>query len=235
MNITVRPSDTRGPTRLDWLDSRHTFSFGHYYDPRHMGFGSLRVINEDIVAAGGGFAPHSHANMEIVSIVLEGTLAHRDSLGTVQTLVPGEVQRMSAGSGIQHSEFNGADDKPVHFLQIWILPERDNTAPGYAQKMFPFANRHGRWLPLVNPDGSDGALSIGQDARLFVTRLDAGESLEYVTVPSRKLWLQVASGNIIVGEKQLNFGDGAAISGETTIRVSATADQTELYLFDLAP
>ena len=235
MNITVRPSDTRGPTRLDWLDSRHTFSFGHYYDPRHMGFGPLRVINEDIVAAGGGFAPHSHANMEIVSIVLDGTLAHRDSLGTVQTLVPGEVQRMSAGSGIQHSEFNGADDKPVHFLQIWILPERDNTAPGYAQKMFPFADRHGRWLPLVNPDGSDGALSIGQDARLFVTRLDAGESLEYMTAPGRKLWLQMAAGKVIVGEKALNFGDGAAISGETTINVSAMTDQTELYLFDLAP
>ena len=235
MNITIRPSETRGPTRLDWLDSRHTFSFGHYYDPRHMGFGPLRVINEDKVAPGGGFAPHSHANMEIVSIVLDGTLAHRDSLGTVQTLVPGEVQRMSAGSGIQHSEFNGADDAPVHFLQIRILPERENTAPGYAQKLFPFADRHGRWLPLVNPDGADGALSIGQDARLFVTRLAAGETLDYTTQPGRKLWLQVASGAANVGENALKTGDGAAIVGEKKITVSATSDQTELYLFDLTP
>lgn len=235
MNITYRPSETRGPTRLDWLDSRHTFSFGHYYDPRHMGFGPLRVINEDIVAGGGGFAPHSHANMEIISIVLDGTLAHRDSLGTVQTLVPGEVQRMSAGSGIQHSEFNGAKDKPVHFLQIWILPDRENTAPGYAQKTFPLTDRHGRWLPLVNPDGSDGALSIQQDARLFVTRLGAGQALDYAAAAGRKLWLQVASGSVIVGEQVLNVGDGAAIVGESTIHVASTAGDTELYLFDLAP
>lgn len=234
MTITLRPSDTRGPTRLDWLDSRHTFSFGHYYDPRHMGFGPLRVINEDTVAPGAGFPPHSHANMEIVSIVLDGTLAHRDSLGTVQTLVPGEVQRMSAGSGIQHSEFNGAKDAPVHFLQIWILPERENTAPGYVQKMFPFEDRQGRWLPLLNPDGSDGALSIGQDALLFVTRLDAGAALDYRARPGRKLWLQLASGQVSIGEKTLNSGDGAAIVGETEINVTAAADQTELYLFDLA-
>lgn len=235
MNITVRTSDTRGPTRLDWLDSRHTFSFGHYYDPRHMGFGPLRVINEDKVAAGGGFAPHSHSNMEIISIVLDGVLAHRDSLGNVQTLVPGEVQRMSAGSGIQHSEFNGAKDKPVHFLQIWIMPDRDNTAPGYAQKMFAEADRRGRWLPLVNPEGSEGALSILQDARLFGTRLEAGESLSYTTVPGRKLWMQVAAGAVNVGDHSLKAGDGAAIVGETGFDVVATADGTELYLFDLVP
>ncbi|MBB5208129.1 pirin family protein [Chiayiivirga flava] len=235
MNITVRTSDTRGPTRLDWLDSRHTFSFGHYYDPRHMGFGPLRVINEDKVAAGGGFAPHSHRNMEIISIVLDGTLAHKDSLGNVQTLVPGEVQRMSAGSGIQHSEFNGDKDRPVHFLQIWIMPDRENTAPGYAQTMFPLEDRRGRWLPLVNPDGSDGALSIRQDARLFGTVLDAGESLDYAAALNRKLWLQVAAGSVRVGENTLNAGDGAAIVGETAVNVSAVADGTELYLFDLVP
>lgn len=235
MNITIRTSDSRGPTRLDWLDSRHTFSFGHYYDPRHMGFGPLRVINEDKVAAGGGFAPHSHSNMEIISIVLDGTLAHKDSLGNVQTLVPGEVQRMSAGSGIQHSEFNGAKDKPVHFLQIWVMPDRDNTAPGYAQKMFPAADRRGRWLPLVNPEGSEGALSILQDARLFGTRLEAGEMLSYATAPGRKLWLQVAAGAVHVGDHALKAGDGASIVGETGFDVAAAADGTELYLFDLVP
>lgn len=235
MNITIRSSESRGSTRLDWLDSRHTFSFGHYYDPRHMGFGPLRVINEDTVAAGGGFAPHSHSNMEIISIVLDGTLAHKDSLGNVQTLVPGEVQRMSAGSGIQHSEFNGDKDKPVHFLQIWIMPDRENTAPGYAQTMFPAEDRRGRWLPLVNPDGSDGALSILQDARLFGTVLHAGESLDYAAAPNRKLWLQVAAGSVRVGEHALNAGDGAAIVGEMAVNVSALADGTELYLFDLVP
>lgn len=235
MNITVRSSESRGPTRLDWLDSRHTFSFGHYYDPRHMGFGPLRVINEDKVAAGGGFAPHSHANMEIISIVLDGTLAHKDSLGNVQTLVPGEVQRMSAGSGIQHSEFNGAKDKPVHFLQIWIMPDRDNVAPGYAQKMFPDADRRGRWLPLVNPEGSDGALSIQQDARLFGARLEVGEALDYSASPGRKLWLQVARGSVNFGDQVLNAGDGASIVGETAIRLVGAAAATELYLFDLVP
>lgn len=235
MNITVRKSDTRGPTRLDWLDSRHTFSFGHYYDPRHMGFGPLRVINEDRVAPGGGFAPHSHANMEIISIVLDGTLAHRDSLGNVQTLVPGEVQRMSAGSGIQHSEFNGAQDKPVHFLQIWIMPERENTPPGYAQKTFPTADRRGRWLPLVNREGSDGALLIGQDAILVGTVLDADQALHYRAAPGRKQWLQVARGALVVAGQRLAVGDGAAITQSTDIDVVGDADGTEAYLFDLVP
>lgn len=235
MNITYRSSDSRGPTRLDWLDSRHTFSFGHYYDPRHMGFGPLRVINEDKVAAGGGFAPHSHANMEIISIVLDGTLAHKDSLGNVQTLVPGEVQRMSAGTGVQHSEFNGAKDKPVHFLQVWIMPDRDNTAPGYAQQMFPLEARRGRWLPLLHPQGIDGALTIQQDARLFGTVLDRGQALHYDTTQGRKQWLQVARGALLVDGQRLAAGDGAGITDAIALDVTSDADGTEAYLFDLAP
>lgn len=233
MDIQHFPSRDRGCTRLPWLDSRHSFSFGHYYEPRRMGFGALRVINEDIVAPGGGFPPHSHANMEIVSIVLSGALAHRDSLGNVETIAAGEVQRMSAGTGIEHSEFNPSSSEAVHFLQVWLHPLHADRAPDYQQRQFSAEGREGRWQLAVSPDGEGDSLRIDQNARIHLTRLAAGSELTHALAEGRRAFLQLTSGAARLGELALQAGDGVAISAAGTLQLHADTD-TEAVLFELS-
>ncbi|HEX8254607.1 MAG TPA: pirin family protein [Thermoanaerobaculia bacterium] len=230
--IAVRKSQERGIGRHGWLTTQHTFSFANYYDPRNMGFRSLRVINEDVVAPGRGFGAHQHDNMEIISIVMNGALAHRDSTGGEGVLRRGEVQRMSAGSGVVHSEFNGSESEPVHFFQIWIMPEKNGIAPGYEQKLFPEDERRGKLRLLVAPGGEDGALNIHQDARLYSAILGAGERVEHSLDTGRAAWIQVARGSVEVNGTVLRTGDGAAIENESSLAISATAD-AEVLLFDL--
>ena len=232
--ITVRSAQDRGNTNFGWLDSRHTFSFGSSYDPNHMGFSSLRVINEDKVKPGQGFGTHSHRDMEIISYVLEGELAHKDSIGNGSVIRPGDVQRMSAGTGIAHSEFNASNTDPVHFLQIWILPERGGIKPSYEQKHFDVAERQGKLRLVASPDGKDDSVTIHQDAYLYVATLNNGDRVNYSANSNRSLWIQVATGGIEVNGRVLNGGDGAAITEETKISFSATTDNTEILLFDLA-
>jgi redox-sensitive bicupin YhaK (pirin superfamily) len=233
--ITVRRSGERGHFDHGWLDTRHTFSFADYHDERHMGFRALRVINEDQVRPGQGFGTHGHRDMEILSYVLEGTLAHKDSTGGNGTLVPGEVQRMTAGTGVRHSEFNGSDDEPVHFLQIWLLPDRPGHAPGYEQKAFPDAARRGVPRLVASPDGSGGSLTIHQDARVYATLLARGEGFEHRLSPGRHAWVQVARGQASVNGTLLEAGDGAALSDEAAVRLAGAGDgEAEVLLFDLA-
>jgi redox-sensitive bicupin YhaK (pirin superfamily) len=196
--IIVRPAEERGVANFGWLDSRHTFSFGHYYDPRHMGIGALRVINDDRVAPGGGFDTHSHQDMEIISYVLEGAMEHQDSIGTGSVIRPGDVQRMTAGTGIAHSEFNHSRTEPVHFLQIWIVPERKGLAPGYEQKTFPLEERHGKARLVASRDGRDGSLTVHQDIDLYTSVLEAGDEVAIVLRPERSAWVQVARGAALV-------------------------------------
>jgi redox-sensitive bicupin YhaK (pirin superfamily) len=233
--IVSRPAAERGRVGMGWLDSRHTFSFGHYHDPNWMGFGPLRVINEDRVAPDGGFAPHSHANMEILSVVLEGALAHRDSTGTDGVIRPGEVQWMSAGHGIQHSEYNASQTEPVHFLQIWIQPDRVNAQPAYAQSYFDPEARRGRWQWLASPDGSDGSLAIRQQAWLRAVRLGAGETAEWSMDPARRYWLHVASGEATVAGRELGAGDALGFEGEGgTLALSGRGETpADILLFEL--
>ncbi|MBS0374314.1 MAG: pirin family protein [Proteobacteria bacterium] len=231
--IVVRDRDRRGRTQMGWLDSRHTFSFGEYRDPNHMGYRSLRVINDDRVIPGAGFGTHGHRDMEIVTYVLSGALAHRDSLGNGSTIRPGDVQRMSAGTGITHSEFNASSTEPVHFLQIWILPETTGIAPGYEQKQFTADERRNRFRLVADHDGSDGAVRIHQDARLSVATLEAGASLDVPLPAGRHAWLQVARGVVALEGDELREGDGAAIRDETAVRLES-AHGAELLLFDLA-
>jgi redox-sensitive bicupin YhaK (pirin superfamily) len=233
MMITVRKSDDRGTGRHGWLTTRHTFSFANYYDPKHMGFRDLRVINEDIVAPGRGFGAHHHDNMEIISIVMEGALAHKDSSGGDGVLRRGEVQRMSAGTGVTHSEFNGSETEPVHFFQIWLMPEKDGIKPGYEQKLFPDEERRGKLRLLVAPGGADGALNIHQDALLYTSILDKGQSVEHKLASGRAAWIQVARGSVDVNGTTLQQGDGAAIEDETTLRIASSNGQSEILLFDL--
>ena len=233
--IVERPSTERGSVRTGWLDSRHTFSFGHYHDPAWMGFGALRVINEDRVAPGGGFAPHGHANMEILSYVLSGALAHRDSSGGGGVLRPGELQWMSAGHGIEHSEYNASDTEPVHFLQIWIQPDRVNAAPGYEQRAFDPAAREGRWALLASPDGADGSLAIRQQAWLRGVRLAEGAEVAFTADPARRYWLHVAQGEAVLDGRVLGPGDAlgfSAESGDFTLR-GRGAGSADILLFDL--
>jgi quercetin 2,3-dioxygenase len=230
--INVRKSEERGVGRHGWLTTRHTFSFANYYDPRQMGFRSLRVINEDEVAPGRGFGAHQHDNMEIISIVMEGALAHRDSTGGEGVLRRGEVQRMSAGTGVVHSEFNGSDSEPVHFFQVWILPEKGGITPGYEQKLFPEEERRGRLRLLVAPGAEDGALNIHQDARLYSAILGDGERVEHQLAPGRGAWLQVARGSVDLNGTKLTAGDGAAIEDESALAITANGD-AEILLFDL--
>lgn len=230
--IVERPAADRGVVRTGWLDSRHTFSFGHYHDPRWMGFGPLRVVNEDRVAPGGGFAPHRHANMEILSYVLSGALAHRDDSGGGGVLRPGELQWMSAGHGIEHSEFNASQDAPVHFLQIWIQPDRVNAPPAYAQRAFDPAQRRGRWALLASPDGADASLAIRQQAWLRGALLDAGESVAFTPDPARRYWLHVAQGQVRMGDRALAAGDALGFEGESA-PVELTGEGADLLLFDL--
>src|SRR4051794_30022241 len=199
--ITVRPSDERGVANLGWLDSRHTFSFGHYFDPQQMGFGPLRVINEDRVRPGAGFDSHGHRDMEIISYVLEGALEHKDSIGTGSVIRPGDVQVMSAGTGIRHSEFNHSRSEPVHFLQIWITPDRDGLAPRYDQKTFTQSEKRGQLRLIGSPDGRDGSILVHQDVKIYDTVLDHGEFIERPLKTDRKSWIQVVRGSVEVNGK----------------------------------
>ncbi len=231
--ITILPADERGHTNLGWLDSYHTFSFGDYHDPKHMGFSDLRVINEDRVKPGKGFGTHGHRDMEILSLVLEGALEHKDSMGTGSTIRPGDVQRMSAGTGVTHSEFNPSKDAPVHFLQIWILPERAGLRPEYEQKRFPEAERRGRLRLIASRDGREGSVTIHQDASVYVASLDAGQRVEHRPAAGRSAWVQVARGSLKLNGKALEAGDGAAIAGEAELTITAL-EPSELLLFELA-
>ena len=230
--ITIRRAEERGHAQRGWLDSWHTFSFADYHDPGHMGFRSLRVINDDRVAAGQGFGTHSHQNMEIISYVLEGALAHRDSTGTAAEIRPGEVQRMTAGSGIAHSEFNPSETEPVHFLQIWILPERPGLPPGYEQRAFPEAEKRGRLRLVASRDGREGSVTIHQDADLYITRLETGERVTHALAPDRHAWVHVARGTASLNGQALHEGDGAAISEESALELTDGND-AEVLLFDL--
>jgi redox-sensitive bicupin YhaK (pirin superfamily) len=241
--ITIRRADERGHAEHGWLDSHHTFSFADYYDPAHMGFRSLRVINEDWVQAGKGFPTHPHSDMEIVTYVLDGALEHKDSMGTGSVIRPGEVQRMTAGTGVTHSEHNASRTEPVHLLQIWILPERRRLQPGYEQKAFPESERRGRLRLIASRDGAEGSVTINQDARLYGTLLGDGERVTHALAPGRHAWLQVARGGVRVNGTSLAAGDGAAISDERTLELvgqaarDASGDaegRAEVLLFDLA-
>ncbi len=231
--ITIRPGGERGHFDHGWLDTRHTFSFADYHDRDHMGFRSLRVINEDRVQPGQGFGTHPHRDMEIVTYVLEGALAHRDSMGNGSTIRPGEVQRMTAGTGITHSEFNHSRTDPVHFLQIWILPERRGLTPSYEQTTIPAESMADRLRPVASHDGRDGSVRINQDASLFVAALAPGRSVTHEFAAGRHGWLQVARGSVVVGGRTLTAGDGASISDEPSIEVRGES-AAEVLLFDLA-
>jgi len=231
--IALRKASDRMHTRIGWLDSWHTFSFGEHYDPDQMGFRALRVINDDTVQAGQGFGAHPHRDMEILSYVLEGGLAHQDSTGGGGVIRPGDVQRMSAGTGVVHSEANASDREPVHFLQIWIVPERRGIAPGYEQKTFPDAERKGKLRLLASRDGREGSVTIHQDAALYGAMLAQGEQVSYEPRAGRHVWVQVARGSVELNGQTLSAGDGAAITGERLLTLRGIAP-AEVLLFDLA-
>jgi redox-sensitive bicupin YhaK (pirin superfamily) len=231
--ITIRPSNERGGGDYGWLKTRHTFSFSDYSDSKWMGFRSLRVINEDWVAPGGGFPTHPHRDMEIITYVLSGKLEHQDSLGTGSVILPGDGQRMTAGRGIRHSEANASATESVHLLQIWILPDKSGHAPGYEQKSFPESEKRGKFRLIASNDGAEGSVKINQDAKLFVTLLAPGEEVSQSLGGKRSAWLQVAKGEIELNGKRLKQGDGAAISDEAKLKVKAI-EETEVLLFDLA-
>lgn len=235
MSVTVRPSAARGHAQHGWLDSRHTFSFADYYDERHMGFGPLRVINEDRVAPSAGFPTHGHRDMEIISYVISGGLRHKDSMGNGSVIKPGEVQVMSAGTGVRHSEYNDSASEPAHFLQIWIMPEENGQRPRYAQKDFPAAEKAGKLRLVVSPDGRDGSLAIRQDADLYATRLAAGESVTHAVKPGRLAWAQIVEGGATVNDAGANAGDGVAIEDADKVTITAGAQGAELLLFDMVP
>jgi quercetin 2,3-dioxygenase len=230
--IRLRRSAERGHADHGWLDTRHTFSFAGYYDPRYMGYRTLRVINDDRVAGGGGFPTHPHRDMEIVSYVVDGALEHRDSLGTGSVIRPGDVQRMTAGTGVKHSEFNPSPDDPMRLIQIWIVPEREGLAPSYEQKQFPLAERTGRLRLVASGDGRDGSLTIQQDADLYATILEPGQEVEHSIRPGRGAWIQVIRGRVDLGGKTLEEGDGAAVENESAIKLSGV-EPAEVLVFDL--
>jgi hypothetical protein len=231
--IEFRDRMARGRTRIGWLDSRHSFSFGGYHDPKHMGFRTLRVINEDRVIPGAGFPAHSHRDMEIISYVLEGKLRHQDSLGNGSIIAPGEVQRMSAGTGITHSEYNASADAPVHFLQVWILPDKTGASPGYEQKPIEVEKSRGRLQLAAGPTGTNAIVAIQQDALMYVSRLDADATVSHELRPGRGAWLQVARGVVALNGTEMKDGDGAAIEGEPRLAIEAMTE-AEILLFDLA-
>jgi len=230
--IEIRPADARGRTQGSWLDSRHTFSFGEYYDPEHVGFRALRVINDDRVAAGGGFDTHPHRDMEIVTYVLDGALQHRDSLGTGSVIHPGEVQRMSAGTGIRHSEFNASRQEPVHLLQIWFLPAQRGIEPSYEQRPLPPGVR-GTLTLIASPDGRDGSVTVHQDVALYAAQLEPGTTITHSLAPGRHAWVHLARGHGHLNEQALGAGDGAAVSDERQLTFRSDAP-SELIVFDLA-
>jgi len=230
----IRRADDRGHFDHGWLDTRHTFSFGEYHDRRHMGFRSLRVINEDRVRPGQGFGTHGHRDMEIISYVLEGGLAHRDSMGNGSVITPGDVQYMSAGTGVRHSEFNASETEPVHFYQIWIMPNAEGLEPRYGQKRFDDDAKKGRLRLVASSSEEDGGIAIRQDARVYATSLADGESVTLELAPGRHLWAQVLRGNASVNGNAVSEGDGAAASGEREFRVEGGEKGSELLVFDLA-
>lgn len=231
--LAIRKSNERGHANHGWLDSYHTFSFANYHDPNYMSFRSLRVINEDVINPGKGFGTHGHRDMEIVTYVLEGALEHKDSLGTGAVIKPGEVQRMSAGTGIQHSEFNHSQTDSVHLLQIWLLPDTNGLPPSYEQRDFPAAERHGKLRLVAARDARDGAVKIHQDVDLYAAVLDKNSRVSHALKPNRHAWLQVARGSVLLNGLALEKGDGAAVSDETDLVVEAT-ENAEFLLFDLA-
>jgi quercetin 2,3-dioxygenase len=231
--ITIRRSDERGGGDFGWLNTHFTFSFDQYYDPRFMGFRSLRVMNEDWVQPGQGFPLHPHRDMEIITYVLEGALEHKDSLGTGEVILPGDGQRMSAGRGIRHSEANPSKTDPVHLLQIWITPDRTGHEPGYEQKTFPEAEKRGKLRLIASPDGKDGSVTIHQDAKLYVSLLAPGQEVKHELDKGRYAWLQIAKGAAELNGKPLSQGDGAAVSEEQKLTIKGTKD-AEILLFDLA-
>ncbi len=231
--ITVRKSKDRGVGRHGWLTSHHTFSFANYYDPKHMGFRSLRVINEDWVQGGHGFPMHPHRDMEIITYVLDGALEHKDSMGNGSIIRPGDGQRMSAGTGVRHSEANSSKSDAAHLLQIWILPDRRGHEPGYEQKSFPEGEKLGKMRLIASPDGKDGSVTIHQDAKLYASLLKPGQEVKHELGKGRYAWLQVAKGAVELNGQGLNQGDGAAVSEEKSLVVKGTAD-AEFLLFDLA-
>ncbi|MBR9972451.1 pirin family protein [Magnetospirillum sulfuroxidans] len=230
--LIARPSAERGKANFGWLDSRHSFSFGEYFDPAYMGFASLRVINEDWVAPGTGFDTHPHRDMEIVTYVLEGALEHQDSLGSRSVIRPGEVQRMTAGTGIRHSEYNASDREQVHLLQIWILPDRKGLEPGYEQKPVKVAEQPGRLHVIASPDGRDGAVSIHQNAVIHAGILPVGSAVAFALAPDRGAWVQVARGAVTVNGLRLEAGDGLAARDEEVLNIHGDAD-AEILVFDL--
>jgi redox-sensitive bicupin YhaK (pirin superfamily) len=231
--LTVRPASARGHADHGWLDSYHTFSFADYYDPQHMGFRALRVINDDRVAPGQGFGRHPHRDMEIVSYVLEGSIAHKDSTGTGSVIVPGDVQRMSAGTGVFHSEFNPSETDPLHFLQIWILPAKNGLPPSYEQKRFEPAEKRGRLRVVASSDGREGSVTIHADALIYAGLFDKGESAELPLAAGRHAWVHVARGKARVSGKDLGEGDAVALTDERALRVEGVED-AEVLVFDLA-
>jgi redox-sensitive bicupin YhaK (pirin superfamily) len=231
--ITVRHAHERGKTQTPWLDSYHTFSFNRYYDPRYTGFRDLFDINEDTVAPSRGFGTHGHQDMEIISYVVQGQLAHQDSTGVSSVIRPGDVQRMSAGTGVRHSEFNPSDTEPTHFLQIWIQPEREGLPPSYEQRSFPEADRRGTLRLVTSRDGQDGSVTVHQDVRLYAGILEAGQEYTYHLGDDRHAWGQVIRGGVLLNGTALTAGDGTAVSKETELHIRA-AEAAELLLFDLA-
>ncbi|MCU1277577.1 MAG: putative Quercetin 2,3-dioxygenase [bacterium] len=233
--LTIRKADERGHADHGWLDSHHTFSFADYHDPKHMGFGPLRVINDDTVAGGGGFPPHAHRDMEIISYVIEGALQHKDNIGNGSVIKPGDVQRMSAGPGVVHAEYNASKSEPVHFLQIWIMPERGGLPSGYEQKYFSDDDKRGKLRLVASPDGADGSVRVQQDARMFASLLEGGQSVEHAIAAGRKGWLHVVKGSAEVNGKGLRAGDGVAIdaSGGVEKLTIGSKDRGEILLFDM--
>jgi len=230
--LTIRRSDERGKSNWGWLDSRHTFSFGGYVDPAHMGFSSLRVVNEDRVTSGQGFGTHPHRDMEILSYVIEGSMEHKDSMGTGSVIVPGELQLMSAGTGITHSEFNPSATDSLHFLQIWILPEKQGLQPGYQQRAFPMDEQRGKLVLIASQDGRDDSLTVHQDVSLYAGRFDDGQAVAHVFRPHRNGWIQVVRGSVTASGEELRAGDGGALGGGETLELRAASD-AEVLLFDL--
>jgi redox-sensitive bicupin YhaK (pirin superfamily) len=232
MQATKRPADARGTTRLDWLDSRHSFSFGEYYDPAHMGFRALRVINDDVIAPGQGFGKHPHRDAEILTYVLEGRLQHRDSMGNGSAIEAGDLQYMSAGTGVAHSEFNASHDEQVHLLQIWILPDRSGGAPRYAERALGAEAKRNALTLVYAGRPRDGAVEIRADADVFVGRLDAGARVTHATTPGRGLWLHGISGEVRAAGEVIGAGDGLAVEGAQALEIEGSSD-AEFLLFDL--
>jgi len=231
--ITLRPSAERGHGNYGWLDTRYTFSFANYFDRKHMGFRDLRVINEDWISAGKGFGAHPHQDMEIITYIVDGELGHRDSTGREAVIRPDDVQRMSAGTGVVHSEYNNSN-APVHLLQIWIMPEADGLPPSYEDRTFPRDEKRNRLRPIASRDGRENSTQIHQDASVFASVLESGEKLKYELAPGRHAWLQLISGELDMNGTKLRKGDGAAASGESNLLISSTGDaEAEFLLFDL--